>query len=197
MEEVWKPVAGSSYYEVSNLGRVRSLNRYIYRTIKGTLCKYLKEGRLLSPNLINKYYSVTLISDDGLKKIIRVHRLVATAFLPNPDNLPAINHKDENKLNNNVENLEWCTFKYNSNYNNLGHRISEILRNHIGKSRPVLQYDLNDVFVKEYPSIIEAERKTGISNVSIGKCCKGFYIDKGKKVNINKAGGFKWKYKNN
>lgn len=197
MEEIWKPVAGYTYYEVSNLGKVRSLDRRIHIVVKGTPCSYVKEGRILTPNLINKYYSVYLTSDNGTKKYVRIHRLVASAFIPNLNNLPCINHKDENKLNNNVDNLEWCTFKYNSNYNNLGQRISSILRNNEKQSKPVQQYDLSGNLIKEYPSIIEAERETGISNVSISKCCRGFYVDKGKRVNIYKAGGYKWKYKKN
>lgn len=106
MTEVWENITGyEGLYQVSNLGRVKSLNykgKGVIKILKG----YIKR---------DGYETVTLMKD-GIRKYLRVHRLVAQAFLPNPDNLPQINHKDENPLNNIVDNLEWCTPSYNTKY---------------------------------------------------------------------------------
>ena len=108
-EEIWRPVVGyEGLYEVSNTGRVRSLDRYVRRN-------YFKKGRILKLNDRRGYLFVELCLNNKTKNF-SVHRLVAQAFIPNPDNLPQVNHIDEDKLNNRVENLEWCDSKYNSNY---------------------------------------------------------------------------------
>ena len=102
MEEIFKDVKGyEGYYEVSNLGRVRSTS------YKGT--------RILKPSLKSRY-KIVVFCINQIKVHKLVHRLVAEAFIPNPDNLPQVNHKDEDKTNNCVENLEWCDVKYNSNF---------------------------------------------------------------------------------
>ena len=115
MEEIWKPVKGfEGYYEVSNLGRVRSVDRLV-KYSNGQI--HLHKGRILSPGLVHKlgYLQVALCNNGKIKHKM-VYRLVAEAFIPNPDNLPQVNHKDENAFNNCVENLEWCTIEYNINY---------------------------------------------------------------------------------
>lgn len=105
MEENWKIIDGTYRpYEVSNLGNVRSLD-FIDKS------NHLRKGEMLPKHLVRQYYYVNID-----RKLMRVHRLVANAFIPNPDNLPQVNHKDENKLNNCVDNLEWCTSKDNCNY---------------------------------------------------------------------------------
>ena len=115
MEEIWKPVIGyEGLYEVSNLGRVRSIDRLV-KYSNGQI--HLHKGRMLSPGLVHKlgYLQVALCNNGKIKHKM-VYRLVAEAFLPNPDNLPQVNHRDENPFNNCVENLEWCTIEYNINY---------------------------------------------------------------------------------
>lgn len=108
MIEEWKPVVGyEGLYEVSSLGRVRSLDRFYYR---------LHKGKVLSPTKDRYGYLTVTLNCNGKSKTIKIHRLVAQAFIENPDNLPQVNHKDENPSNNNVDNLEWCTAKYNNNY---------------------------------------------------------------------------------
>lgn len=114
MEEIWKDISGyEGYYQISNLGRVRSLDRYV-ATVGNPSGKRLIHGKILSQskrvmsNVEDGYYSVTLCKR-GVDTLFNVHRLVAETFIPNPNNLPCVNHKDENKHNNMADNLEWCT----------------------------------------------------------------------------------------
>lgn len=112
--EIWKPVVGyEGLYEVSNLGRVKSLDR-IVKGCYGSIAH--KKGKIISSGIGSTGYCIVSLQKDGKGKSFGVHRLVAQAFIPNPDNLPMVNHKDEVKTNNNVENLEWCDCKYNCNY---------------------------------------------------------------------------------
>ena len=156
LNEIWKPIKGyEGLYEVSNLGRVKSLvnNKGQYRE------------KILKHNIRNGYPSVTLCKNKKLKSFA-IHRLVAEAFLPNPDNLPCVNHKDENRLNNFVDNLEWCTYSYNVNYG------TGLKRRSITQSKPVLQYDKNGNFIKEWQSTMECGRN-GYCQVHVSECCRG------------------------
>lgn len=147
MEEIWKPVVGyEDRYLVSNLGNVKSL--YYNKLVKQTLTKH-------------GYYTIGLYKHQKCF-LTFVHRLVAQAFIPNPNNLPQINHKDEVKTNNIVTNLEWCDAKYNTNYGNCIKKRSE-------KQKGVSRYWLNKeilcykdgVLVKEYNSLTEAANDIG------------------------------------
>ena len=177
MREIWKPVVGfEEEYSVSNLGNVKHNNT----NRKSGRGNYERKEHLLKQRKNNKgYYIVDIYKADKRYQFL-VHRLVAMAFLPNVKGYAYVNHIDENKENNSLDNLEWCTQKYNMNYGTCPQKIG------LSNSKPVIQLDKNNNFVNEYISIIEAQRKTGISNGSIGDC-----LHKRRKT----AGGFKWKYK--
>lgn len=161
INENWKPVKGyEGLYEVSDLGNVRSLN-------------YKKTGdvRLMHPAKNKDGYLHLGLRKDGEYRQYGVHRIVAEAFIPNPDNLPQVNHKDENPLNNNVSNLEWCTCMYNNNY---------------GKhSKYVVQYTKDGVLLKVHKGISVASRETNVDFRNISDCCRG---------KQKSAGGYIWRY---
>ena len=116
MVEIWKDIEGyEGLYEVSSYGRVRSLGQFVNHNFGGNA---YRKGRLLKPGLGSRGYLSVTLCKNGIRKIYTVHRLVAQAFIPNINNLPIINHKDEDRTNNSVDNLEWCDYKYNVNYGN-------------------------------------------------------------------------------
>ena len=178
MEEIWKTIEGfEGLYEVSNLGRVRSLDR-VRKAGYGSTANI--KGKILTPQCIagKKYYVVSLCRNEVGKHYL-IHRLVATAFIDNPHNLPEINHKDENPSNNNVSNLEWCDRKYNNNYGTARDRASRT------RGRVVVQYDSEGNEIARYWSAREAARQIGKSQAAISRCCLGIY---------KSAYGYIWKY---
>jgi len=123
MAELWKEVKGyEGYYAVSSLGRVKSLYRV---TISPSGKRYTCQEKFLSSAKRKDGYQYVMLCREGKGKLQTIHRLVATAFIPNPSNLPYINHKDENPSNNCVDNLEWCTAMYNNHYGNHLKRLGE------------------------------------------------------------------------
>lgn len=169
MEE-WRDIKGyEGLYKVSNTGKIMSLNYAKSRQSK------------IRQNMITESgYARILLSNNNKNKCYFVHRLVAEAFLSNPNNYPSINHKDENKQNNNVDNLEWCTFSYNNNYGTKNQRISDT------KSKVVYQYSKDGILLNWYKSAKIAEEYTGIKHNNICKCCLG-------RVGFKTAGGYIWK----
>lgn len=124
MQEIWKDIENyEGYYQVSNLGRVRSVNRIVINSMGGKIQHLQGKLQILKPGKLG--YVIAQLSKDNKRKYCKVHRLVAQAFIPNPDNLPEVNHKDENKANNRVDNLEWCDREYNVNYGTCSLRISK------------------------------------------------------------------------
>ena len=163
--EIWKDIKGyEGLYQVSNLGRVKSLNGYhrkeIILKLRNNLYGYLTIG--LSKNNISKRY--------------KVHRLVAETFIPNPNNYEQVNHKDGNKLNNCIDNLEWCNRSYN---------MKHAYDNNLLECRPVNQYDLKGNLIKKWKGSKYAMVELGIWNANIVNCCKG---------KRKSAGGYIWKY---
>lgn len=167
--ETWKEVVGyEGLYQVSDKGRVKSHTRMV-KYPDGT--KRLVYGRLINPSIDKQtgYYKVGL-SKKGKSITHSIHRLVAEAFIPNPDNLPYINHKSEARTENFVENLEWCTPAYNNNY---GSR-----RAIVNRQCAVRQRDMNGNIIAEYPSMTEASKATGIHKSTIHAACDGRYGNK-------------------
>lgn len=187
-DEIWKPIEGyEGYYEISNCGRVRSLDRVV-KSKKGW-SKSIK-GVILKQTLQHHGYMQISLLKDSHHKAVWVHSLVAKAFLPNPDNLPCVNHKDEDKTNNNVENLEWCTVKYNNNYGDKKQRISLKQRNDPAKSKPVKQMDKDGNVLAIFPSIMEAGRHLGLAKKQEG----GIRSVVNKRPHCHTAYGYKWEY---
>lgn len=186
--EIWKDIRGyEGLYQVSNTGRIRSLDRYIKHSSGNGL--QIMRGRVIKLKLHNGYYFIGLHKDG--KCITRnVHRLVAEAFICNPENKPCIDHINTIKTDNRVENLRWCTQL--ENINNPATikkmKINHHLKNQFGKlhpySKPVLQFSLTDKFIKKWDCGADIERELGYKNGYISNCCNG------KK---EKAYNFKWK----
>ena len=177
MIEIFKDIKDlEGLYQVSNFGQILSLN---YR---GT-----GKPKLLKPGNVKGYLKVSL-SKDGKPKTFQIHRLVAEAFIPNPENLPEVNHKDEDKTNNFVGtpendykdgNLEWCTREYNINYGTIKQRLSK------ARSKKVLQLSISGELIREWKSIADCGRN-GFNQGEVCKCCRG---------ERKSHKGFRWEYK--
>lgn len=181
-KQCWRDIEGyEGKYQVSNTGRVRSLN------YNGT-----GKTKVLKPCISNMGYKLISLWKNGKGKSYLVHRLVAQAFLPNPNNYPMINHIDENKANNQVSNLEWCTNKYNINYGTRNERASNSMKGkYKGKNnpsaKPVLMFTLDGEFIRRFECVTDANEYLGKDrdNTNISMCARG----------KNKtAWGYIWKY---
>lgn len=176
--EIWKDIAGyEGFYQISNLGRIRSLDRYANVCGGG---KRLVKGQIIKPVIcVNGYYEAHL-RRYGIREVMLLHRVVAETFLDNPMNYPEVNHKDENPANNRADNLEWCTPKYNANYGTRNHRV--LLCQDF---KPVIQFDKEGNFVKRWDSMGSACREVGADISSMIRVCKG---------KQKTCKGFKWEY---
>ncbi len=168
MKEIWKDIEGyEGLYQVSNLGRVKSLAKTVIYC-NGKVYHYAET--ILKPCEQKKGYMKVGLHKGRKTKNAFIHRLVATAFIPNTDNLEQVNHKDENPQNNRADNLEWCDCQYNVDYS---------------LSKPVCQYDMQGKLIAVWKSIIEAKRVLNIPDSNIGNCCRG---------KVKQAGGYVWRY---
>ena len=145
----------------------------------------LYSKRRIFPFLNDTGYLRVDLKENGEKKIKFVHRLVAEAFIPNPNGFPVINHIDEIKTNNNMNNLEWCTVKYNNHYG-ANPNVNNIKKAQEACKKRVVQMLLDGTVVKEYESLKEAAEKTGTQRPNISHCVAG---------KRKKAGGYRWAYK--
>ena len=175
--EKWKDIEGyEGLYQVSNMGRVKSLERF--RKGKHNSLVFVNEKILKSRKDGGGYLRVSL-SKEGKIKTFKVHRLVASAFLDNPNNLLEVNHINEIKDDNRVNNLEWCNKSYNCNYGSRNERMAK------SKYIPILQFTKEGKLVRKWDSITEVEKELGFNHGSISKCCKG---------KLKTACGYKWRY---
>lgn len=167
MQEIWKDVNGyEGLYQVSNLGNIKSFKL-------STKHHKLKEHLLKPLTRPNGYLSVTLYKENGERHAFLIHRLVAEAFISNPNNLPFINHKDECKSNNNVENLEWCDVTYNNLYGTARIRQIETM------SIPIKQFTLEKKLIAVYRSTKIACELTGFSYANIQSACRNHSLSQG------------------
>ena len=166
MQEIWKDVEGyEGLYQVSNTGKVMSL----------------RKNHLMTPSLTRGYFYLKLRDSNGCDKSFPVHRLVALAFIknPKPDTFNCVNHKDENKLNNHANNLEWCTLSYNFNYG------TARIRQGVTHGIPVKQLTIDGIHIATYCSAEMAGNINNLDSSSIHKCCKN---------KRDSAGGYLWRY---
>lgn len=161
MEEIWKDIKGyEGLYEISNYGRVRSHREWKRDNLAGK--------RILNPTISGTgYQQVTLYRNQKDRHKFLVHRLVAQAFIENPNNYAAVNHKDENQQNNRVDNLEWCTISYNNAYG------TARIRGAITLGSKVDQYTLEGIHLATYESASIASLITKIPKHAIKDCCSG------------------------
>lgn len=188
MKEVWKPIENyEGLYEVSNIGNVRSLPRVVRGNYGST---QPKRGRMLKHSIDKDGYHQVVLSKDAKTKHYRVHRLVAMAFIPNPNNHPQINHINEKVDDNRVENLEWVTCTQNINHGSRTKRMSKTRKGSGVLGKPVLQIDTNTgEILGEYKSCEDAARQLkgeSANGSMINHCCR-------KKAKT--AYGYKWQYK--
>jgi len=166
MKEIWKTMKEHNNYEVSNFGKIRNK----------------KTKRILKTSISNKGYERFIVYIEKKPRMFYVHRVVANNFIDNKNKFEQINHKDENKLNNKTENLEWCNNKYNSNY---GTKIERILKTKWDTFKTIIQKDKNDNIIKIWENIIVIQKETKYKKANIYKCCERKY---------KYAYGYKWEY---
>lgn len=170
-DEIWKDIKGyEKLYQISNKGRIKSLERKTFKADKYGQSLLLHKEKILTNNIMKSGYSMITLYKSGKPKSYFIHRLVAQAFIPNPNNYKEINHIDKDRKNNNVNNLEWCTRAYNNAYS---------------KAKAVNQYNLQGKFIKTWESAKQAAEENNIYRSNITSCCKG---------KAKTTGGFMWKY---
>lgn len=173
--EIWKDVKGfEGLYMVSNYGRIKSIDHYV----KCNSGRRLVRGKILKPCDRGNGYPFVTMGKGGKQYNVSIHRAVALAFIPNPDNLPEVNHKDTNPSNFDVNNLEWCDRTYNNNYAKRAFKAAQ------KKKKRIVQLD-GDNIIKIWDSLSEIQKNMGFSAGNISYCCSG---------KRSTANGFSWKF---
>lgn len=191
MKEIWKDIKEyEGIYQISNFGRVKRLDSVIATKHRsGKLVNVLKQERFLIPTDNGHNYLIVGLSKNNKRKNYYVHRLVAEAFISNPQNKTQVNHKNGDKSNNNIENLEWVTAQENMIHSSkvlkTKYNLTGLNASREKQKRKVDMFDVNGNFIKKFDSIAEASRKTKVWQGCICGCCRGEY---------KTAGGFLWKY---
>lgn len=194
MEEEWHDIVGyEGYYQVSSMGRVKSLERWIQDRF-GMKAPYRIPEKILKPVKAPNGYIAVHLAKDGKVYNGRVHRLVAEAFIPNPECLPAVNHKNEDKKDNCVENLEWCSVAYNNDYGTRQQRV-QMNQKH---RRAVCMLSLNGDVLRTFPTCLSAARyiageptgksqRVRVTDNNIRRACR---------LHRHKAYGYRWEFGN-
>lgn len=177
--EVWRDVPLFKGYMVSNMGRIKS----VPHVVRNCYSTRLTVARIVHQRVNKDGYACVRLYENGAERTFTVHRLVALAFLPNPNNFEEVNHKDECKSNNRLENLEWCTHLYNSRYGTRTKRIAATQKANKHCFVPVRQYSLDGIFVKEWPSMSSVRDVMG--RIAVSQCVRG---------KVKTAGGYIWRY---
>ena len=178
MKEEWRDIEGyEGMYQVSNLGRVRSLDRHV----KNWVGKKLMKGKMISVCNDGRGYLLVNLWKNNKPKNIRTHRLIAKAFIPNPENKPQINHINGDGTDNRIENLEWCTAS-----ENIQHAHNTGLASNVNKRKKISMKSLDGKTLFIFDSILEASIITGYPNTGICDCCRG-----GRAT----SKGYKWEYR--
>lgn len=174
MNEIWKDIKGhEGIYQISNLGNVKSLERLLWNGHT----YYTYKERLLKKSINHNGYYTVRLSKNGKGKNYLLHRLLAMHFIPNPNNYPIINHKDGNKLNNNLDNLEWCTYKYNNH-----HAVKEGLNN-VAKKIKAINIETGEELC--FNSARDADKILNVGYKNISACLNG---------RQHTCGGYKWMF---
>lgn len=191
MKEIWENIKDyEGLYQISNSGRVKSMKKTVSnKGSYGGTCTY--HSKILKTYIDTTGYEIVVLSNSNKKTTKRIHRLLAETFIPKVDGKCFVNHIDGNKLNNSIENLEWCTHQENIQHAwdnkliSIGNRNKKGINNK--KSIKVDQYTKDNLFIKRWDCIRDVERELKIANQNISKCCKGIY---------KTCGGYIWKYSN-
>lgn len=184
MKEIWKDIVQyEGLYQASNLGNIRSIDRVV---VSSDGIRQFRHGKTIKQRKNQKGYKIVRLSKNGEAKNKFVHILVLESFCKRPDGLNQINHKDENKENNRLDNLEYCNNVYNQNYGSCSVNKSKSTINDKQKSKQVIQFAKDGTFIKEFPSLHEVERTLGFKHGHIRDACN---------EKLHTAYGYKWKWK--